>query len=185
MTRSGRAVEKLLVLTTHEPMALWSFAELAARIGTRRMMLLMNVYPPFVGAGIRVRAESDCCVVVEMKLRGWNKNFIGSHFGGSLYAMCDPFYALILAGELGPEYLVVDKAAAVRFKNLGKGTVRAQFELSREQIAEIRGKADELGRTSPQLTVFVKDETGQVVAEVDKVIYVRKRRGGAWEKAFG
>ena len=71
---------------------------------------------------------------VEMKLRFWNKNYVGTHFGGSLYAMTDPFFMLMLLDNLGPEYLVWDKAATICFKKPGRGKVRAEFRLSDEQV---------------------------------------------------
>lgn len=162
-----------------------SYADFAGWIGTRRLVTLMNLYPPYVGAGIRVKAESDRVIVSEMSLRGWNKNFIGAHFGGSLYAMCDPFYVLLIAGELGSSYLVLDKAANVRFLKLGRGKVSARFEITDAELEGIRSAADERGRVEPTFTARVIDEEGQLVAEVDKLLYVRKKRGKPWEKAFG
>ena len=54
--------------------------------------LMMNLYPPFLGAGIRVkRVTSDYREIdVEMGLHFYNRNFVGTHFGGNLLAMTDP-----------------------------------------------------------------------------------------------
>jgi acyl-coenzyme A thioesterase PaaI-like protein len=137
----------------------------------------INLYPPFLGAGIRVRRGADGREFdVRMKLAAFNRNFVGTHFGGSLYAMCDPFYMLILIPALGPEYVVWDKAATIRFLRPGRGTVRARFAITEEQIAEIRRAADEGENVEPSFTVQVVGEDGQVVAEVEKVVYVRRRR---------
>src|ERR1039458_6644721 len=53
---------------------------------------LVNLWPPFLGAGIRIKhiAPDMKAVDVEMKLRWWNANYVGTHFGGSLFAMTDP-----------------------------------------------------------------------------------------------
>ncbi|MGA2643619.1 MAG: DUF4442 domain-containing protein [Candidatus Sulfotelmatobacter sp.] len=73
-----------------------------------------------------------------MKLRLWNANHVGTHFGGSLFAMTNAFYMLMLMANLGREYIVRDKAATIRYRKPGKGTVRAQFRLSDSQIEDVR-----------------------------------------------
>lgn len=61
---------------------------------------LFSIYPPFLGAGIRVKISKDVKTVdVVMKLTFWNRNYVKTHFGGSLYAMCDPFFFLSGDGE--------------------------------------------------------------------------------------
>ena len=137
----------------------------------------LRVYGPYLGAGVRVThiADDFLTVHVEMPLRFYNRNYVGTHFGGSLYSMCDPFYMLMLINVLGPEYIVWDKAAAIRFKRPGKGTVRAVFEIPAARVAEIKAAADSLGKVEPQFQVLVTDAEGQVVAEVDKLLYVRRK----------
>jgi acyl-coenzyme A thioesterase PaaI-like protein len=136
----------------------------------------LNFYPPFLGAGIRVRRGTDGrSYDVRMKLSPLNRNFVGTHFGGSLYAMCDPFFMLILIPALGRDYVVWDKAAAIRFLRPGRGTVRAAFHIPEDRIEEIRRSADADGKAEPLFTVRVLDETGETVAEVEKTLYVRRR----------
>jgi len=55
----------------------------------------INLWPPFLGAGIRIQriAPDMKAIDVEMKLRWWNANYVGTQFGGSLFAMTDPFYS--------------------------------------------------------------------------------------------
>jgi acyl-coenzyme A thioesterase PaaI-like protein len=144
---------------------------------SRRWLLrLMNVYPPFLGAGVRVRASADLRTFeVRMALRRWNRNYVGTHFGGSLYTMCDPFFMLILVEGLGRGYIVWDKEATIRFRRPGRGTVRATFHIPAERIEEIRADADRLGKIEPTFRVDVLDEQGEVVAEVEKLLYVRKK----------
>ena len=140
------------------------------------LLKLINFWPPYLGAGVRFKISSDVrSVDVSMKLRFWNDNYVGSHFGGSLYSMTDPFLMLILLENLGPKYVVWDKAASIRFKKPGKGTVRVHIELTEEEISRVRKEADELPKTEPVYNLFVKDEAGEVVAEVEKVIYVRRK----------
>lgn len=140
------------------------------------MIRLLNLYPPYIGAGVRVKVSPDLRTFeVRMKLRFWNRNYVGTHFGGSLYTMCDPFFMLILMEALGRGYVVWDKAAAIRFLRPGRGTVKATFHIPQERIDEIRSAADAGGKVEPTFEVSVVDEQGQVVAEVEKLLYVRRK----------
>jgi acyl-coenzyme A thioesterase PaaI-like protein len=137
----------------------------------------INFWPPFLGAGIRVkRIGPDMKAIdVEMKLRWWNANYVGTHFGGSLFAMTDAFYMLMLMANLGRDYIVWDKAASIRYRRPGKGTVRAEFRLTDAQLDDIRDKLKTLPKYEPTFQVEVKDEAGEVVAAVEKLIHVRKK----------
>ena len=137
----------------------------------------INLWPPFLGAGIRVQriAPDMKAIDVEMRLRWWNANYVGTHFGGSLFAMTDAFYMLMLMANLGREYIVWDKAATIRYRKPGKSTVRAEFRLTGAQLDDIREKLKTLPKYEPVFTVDVKDEQGTVIAEVEKVLHVRKK----------
>jgi Domain of unknown function (DUF4442) len=137
----------------------------------------INLWPPFLGAGIRIQyiAPDMKAVDVEMKLHWWNANYVGTHFGGSLFAMTDPFYMLMLMANLGGEYIVWDKAATIRYRKPGRGRVRAEFRLSDSQIDDIREKLKTLPKYEPVFTVEVKDEAEVVIAEVEKLLHVRRK----------
>lgn len=148
--------------------------------GTQRSHALrrwINLWPPFLGAGIRIKhiARDMKAIDVEMKLRFWNANYVGTHFGGSLFAMTDPFYMLMLMANLGADYIVWDKAATIRYRKPGQGTVHAEFRLSDGRIDDIREKLKSLPKYEPVFSVEVKDEAGVVIAEVEKVLHVRKK----------
>src|ERR1041384_1488893 len=106
--------------------------------------------------------------------RLYPRNALATVFGGSLYSMFDPFYWRMLINILGPGYIVWDKAANIRFKKPGKGVMKAAFELTEEKIAEIRAAAETQPKVEPQFQVIIRDEEGNVVAEVDKLLYVKK-----------
>lgn len=137
----------------------------------------VNLWPPFLGAGIRIKyiAPDMRAIDVEMKLRFWNANYVGTHFGGSLFAMTDPFYMLMLMANLGRDYIVWDKAASIRYRKPGKGTVRAEFRLTDAQLEDIRDKLKTLPKYEPVFQVQVKDDAGTVIAEVEKLLHVRKK----------
>jgi acyl-coenzyme A thioesterase PaaI-like protein len=135
----------------------------------------MNFWPPFRGAGIRVRHIADdwseACV--ELSAGRLRRNFVGTHYGGSLFSMTDPFYALMLIHRLGDRYLVWDQAASIDFVAPGRGPVTAVFLLNEPQIQAIRAQAAAGRKVLPQFDVEVKDEAGVLVARVRKTLYVR------------
>jgi acyl-coenzyme A thioesterase PaaI-like protein len=154
---------------------------LLSRFPKHRLFRLLGFYPPYLGAGVRVREVSPDLrsLTVEMPLTRWNRNYVGTHFGGSLYSLADPWFMLILMQHLGDGYVVWDKAASIRFVKPGRGTVRAHFEIPPERIAEIRAEADRAGRTEPVFQVAITDARGETVAEVEKRISVRTRERAA------
>lgn len=111
-----------------------------------------------------------------MRLSFYNRNALGTHFGGSLYAMCDPFFALILVEQLGGKYEVWDKSAEIEFLRPGRGQVSATFEVTEDRVAEIREAADRGETVEPVFVAEVKDESDMVVARVTKTIHVKKRK---------
>lgn len=135
------------------------------------------LYAPYLGAGISVKSVNDDFTKIEaqMKMRWYNRNIVGTHFGGSLYSMCDPFYMFILMENLGKGYIVWDKAATIRFKKPGLSTVTSTFEITKERIAEIKAEVDQIGKNDYIFSTTINNEKGEVIAEVEKVVYVRKK----------
>lgn len=143
----------------------------------RLFKTLINLYPPYLGAGIRVKkvAPDYREIDVEMKLRWYNRNYVGTHFGGSLYAMIDPFYMLMLMQILGKDYVVWDKSSTIEFLAPGRGTVRAHFELSDPDIRDIYAHTQNGDRYLPSFSLDIT-EGKRVVARAEKTLYVRRKR---------
>lgn len=137
----------------------------------------INLYGPFVGAGIKLETMTKDFryAKVKMPLTIYNKNYMGTQFGGSLYSMTDPWYMLMIIKNLGPGYIVWDKAASIRFKKPGESTVHAEFMLTQADIDEIKAFVEENTKMDKTFKVEVKDDSGKLIAEVDKVIYIRKK----------
>ena len=136
---------------------------------------LLNLYPPYLGAGIRIQHISPDMrsVKVRMKLTRWNRNYVGTQFGGSLYSMVDPFYMLLLIEQLGSDYIVWDKAASIDFIAPGKTTVFAEFHIDDALLSDIRQQTASGKKYLPHLQVDIRDGAGELVARVDKTLYVR------------
>jgi acyl-coenzyme A thioesterase PaaI-like protein len=142
------------------------------------MRFLLNTYPPYLGAGVKTVYVSPDFRKVEVKLplRWYNRNYVGTHFGGNLYTMVDPFFMLMLIRNLGPQYIVWDQSAEIKFFKPGTGTVTAKFEITEQELEEIRQRVKEEKVYRPIFTVNILNENGEVVAVVKKVLYVRLKQ---------
>jgi acyl-coenzyme A thioesterase PaaI-like protein len=154
---------------------------MARKYPPRLLRLAMNLWPPYLGAGVRVRriAADYREIVVEMPLRPYNRNYFGSHFGGSLYAMTDPFFALMVLHNLPEDYTVWDKAGSIEFIAPGRSRLRATFTLAQDDIDRIVRMTATGDKHLHLFGVDVIDEEGLVVAKVEKIVYVRRRRHSA------
>ncbi|WP_158843111.1 DUF4442 domain-containing protein [Saccharothrix deserti] len=137
----------------------------------------LNLWPPFLFAGIRVVELSDDYrhVRVRLRMRWWNRNYVGTHFGGSLFAMTDPFWMLLVLHHLGREHLVWDRVGEIEFVKPGRGTVYAEFRLTDEQLDEVRSLVAEGGKALVWFSTDVVDESGEVVARTRKQVYARRK----------
>ena len=144
----------------------------------RHMARLLSLWPPFLGAGIRVkRIQADWKEIdVEMKLHRWNANYVGTHYGGSLYSMADPFFMLMLIENLGRDYIVWDKSASIRFRKPGRGVVSVSFRVTDDEIAAIREALKTEEKVEQNFRAEIKDESGTVIAEVQKLLHIRKKQ---------
>jgi acyl-coenzyme A thioesterase PaaI-like protein len=142
------------------------------------MRWMFNIWPPFRGAGIRVLdiAPDFRSATIELRTTLMNRNFVGTHFGGSLFAMTDPFFMVLMMRKLGRDYIVWDKEGTVRFLKPAKGTVTARIVLPEERIAEVRAATASGGKFEPSFKVDLVDSEGVTVADVEKTLYIRKKR---------
>jgi acyl-coenzyme A thioesterase PaaI-like protein len=136
---------------------------------------LFNVWPPFLLSGIHVtHLGADWrSAEVELRMRPWNRNYVGTHFGGSLFAMTDPFWMILTLRALGDEYVVWDKAGEIEFVKPGRGTVRCRFDLTDAVLDELRAEAADGSKVLRWMDCPVVDAQGDVVARVRKQLYVR------------
>ena len=142
-----------------------------------KLIKKINMYPPYLGMGVSVKEHQDDFTrfEVELRARWYNRNLFGTHFGGSLYSMSDPFYVFIITMNFGSGYIVWDKSAAIDFLKPAKGTILGIFEIKQERLDEIRADVDEIGKNTYHFETDLVDKTGQSVARVRKEVYVRSR----------
>jgi len=136
---------------------------------------LFNLYPPYLFTGIKVaRIAPDYRYVrVEMPLRFYNRNYVGTHFGGNLFAMADPFYMLMVMHNLGDDYIVWDKAGAIEYRKPGRGRVVAEFRIDQDLIDRIRAATAESRKFEPILEVDIIDPRDGIIAHVTRTLHIR------------
>ncbi|WP_169393276.1 MULTISPECIES: DUF4442 domain-containing protein [Psychrobacter] len=140
--------------------------------------LRINTYPPYVGAGIKVDhidLDQGLCIS-SLSLTALNKNAVGTQFGGSLYAMVDPFYMLILMNQLGSSYVVWDKSAQIDFIAPGNSRVTAKMKVPSSEIGIIQELAKNGDPVFREYETEIVDDKQKVVATVKKTVYVRLRK---------
>ena len=137
----------------------------------------LNLWPPFLFAGIHVTVLSADYryTRVELRQRPWNRNYVGTHFGGSLFAMTDPFWMLLVMQNLGRDYYVWDKAGSIDFIKPGRGTVTADFALDNAILDTLRSATDSGEKYLHWFDTDVHDRSGDVVARVRKQLYIKRK----------
>ena len=147
-------------------------------ISKKSLLKLMNFWPPFLGAGIKVETISPDfrSIRVSMKLKFWNKNYVNTHYGGSLFSMTDPFYMLMLIENLGRDYIVWDKSANIRYKKPGTGKVYADFNLSESVIDDIKTALINDKKVETRFTILIKNTKEEIIAEVEKVLSIQLKK---------
>ncbi len=138
---------------------------------------IINFYPPYIGAGIKVEYISEDWkeLHVSMALRFYNRNAVGTHFGGSLYSMIDPHLMLLLMQLLGKQYLVWDKSANIEFVKASKKKVKSVIKVSDKALEEIKRNTKKGTKYFPKFSIEIRDKDNDLVARVEKVIYVKKK----------
>ena len=144
---------------------------------SRKIRWRFNLFPAYRGTGARVTyiASDFREARVRLPLNWRTRNYVGTIFGGSLYGAVDPLYMILLIKILGPDYVVWDKAATIRFVKPGRRTLYATFTIEEERIQEIRKALETEPPIDRIFTVDLLDDAGVVHATTEKTIYVRRK----------
>ena len=139
--------------------------------------LKFNFFPAYRGSGARVIYISDDYREIRVKIPlSWRtRNYVGTIYGGSLYAGIDPIYMLMLIKNLGKDYVVWDKAATIRFKRPGRENLFADFRLTPEELTEIKKILQTEKSVDRIYNVELVDKDGKIHAIVEKTLYIAKR----------
>ena len=144
---------------------------------TRLARLRFNFFPAYRGTGARLTYIADDWreVRVQLPLSRRTRNYVGTIYGGSMYGAVDPLYMIMLIRLLGPDYIVWDKAATIRFKKPGRTTLYATFTLDETELDAIRAALEDQPKIDRVYTVNLVDAEGVVHAEVDKTLHIRRK----------
>ena len=144
---------------------------------TRILRWKFNLFPAYRGTGGRVVyiAGDFREIRVKLPLSFRTRNYVGTIFGGSMYAAVDPMFMIMLIKLLGPAYLVWDKAATIRFRKPGRSTLFATFRIEDAELDAIRAATAAGQPIDRTYNVDLVDAEGVVHASIEKVIYVRQK----------
>ena len=143
-----------------------------------KFRMLMNWYPMYFGTGGKILfwAGDSSELHIRLRLNPWTYNYVGTIFGGSLFAAADPFYMLMLFRALGPQFVVWDKSASIRFKKPGKTTLYAKYKITDEDFAEIKNAVTEKGETTRNFMIQWLDKDSVVHAEIIRECYIADKK---------
>jgi acyl-coenzyme A thioesterase PaaI-like protein len=141
---------------------------------TWKFRTLMNWYPMYFGTGGKILfwASDSSELHITLRLNMWTYNYVGTIFGGSMFAASDPFYMLMLFRSLGKNYVVWDKSASIKFKKPGKSTLYAKYMITEEDLIEIKKNVAEKGETTRTFTIHWMDKNQVVHAEIERLCYI-------------
>ena len=142
---------------------------------SRLLRWRFNWFPAYRGTGARLSYVADDGLEVRVRLPlSWRtRNYVGTIFGGSLYGAIDPIYMIMLIRALGPDFIVWDQAATIRFLRPGRSTLYGTFRLAADAVADIASEARAAGRITRDFQVELMDGEGQVCVACTKTIHVR------------
>jgi len=147
----------------------------------RRLAIGMSLWIPNLCSGIRVKrfAEDWTSATVELHVNVFTRNYVKTAFGGSMSAMTDPYYFMLVMHQLGRDYIVWDTRGEIEFVKPGRGVLTAHFEVPREKTAELRERAEGGAPVREWFQTQITDASGEVVARVRREVYVREKRRAA------
>ena len=142
--------------------------------------LAFNFFPAYRGTGARITyiAGDWREVRIRLPLSLRTRNYVGTIFGGSMYGAVDPIYMVMLIRNLGPDYVVWDKSASIRFRRPGRTTLHARFVIDQAELDAIREALRTERAVDRVYRIELTDAGGAVHAEVEKVIHVRRKDRG-------
>ncbi len=148
------------------------------RITPRRLAIGMSLWIPNLFSGIRVKGFSQdwTRATVELHVNVLTRNYVKTAFGGSMSAMTDPYFFMLVKHQLGREYIVWDTRGEIEFVKPGRGVVTAHFSVPRAKAEELRQRARGGAKVLEWFETEITDRSGEVVARVRREVYVREKR---------
>ena len=153
------------------------FGKLLRSHRNKATRFILNTWPPLFAQGIKVTNinPSMTRMDVRIKSRFYNQSALAAIFGGSLYCMTEPFYSLLFLAHIGRDHYVADKSASIEFMSPGRKTVNVTYEITPAQIQDVVERCKDGAPVLKTFNVDLIDTSGELVAQVEKVVYIRKK----------
>jgi len=148
------------------------------RITPRRLAVGMSLWAPNLFSGIRIRRFSPDWTeaTVELHVNLFTRNYVKTAFGGSMSAMTDPYFFMLVMHQLGRDYVVWDTRGEIEFVKPGRGVLTAHFHVPPAKARELRERARGGAKVLEWFETDITDAAGDVVARVRREVYVREKR---------
>lgn len=147
-------------------------------LGPKGMRFALNLYPPYLFSRTRIKyiAPDWKEVIVELPKSLLTRNYVGTTFGGSLYAACDPFFMMMLIRIFGiKDYIIWDKGAEIDFKKPARSKVTYRFVVTDEDLQKIQEEITARGKSVYTFHVNGMDAEGEICIAAKKFVYIRKK----------
>ena len=138
-----------------------------------------NLSPMYRRSTARIISVSPDLKLIQIKLpiSYKNRNYVNSIFGGSLFSAVDPILMVQLINIIGPDYVVWDKAAHIRFKRPAKEDVYASFDYTTAELETIKSRVAVENEIEIVKTTQLQNKAGtKLFCEVDKTIYIAEKK---------
>ncbi len=131
-------------------------------------------YPPFwmMRPKIIEQAEDWTKVRIKLPLIWSSKNAAGNMFGGAQASLADPVPAIACMKNF-PGYRVATKHLELEFLRVGNSDLMLHFDLSQEQMQQIRQGLAQHQRANPCFEMTYVREDGQVCTKIRNTIAIR------------
>lgn len=138
------------------------------------MRVGFNFHPAFRGTGGRVAYISPDLTHVRVRLpmARRTRNFVGSLYGGSLFAVTDGVHVAMLLTLMERNVIIWDKAASIRYRRPAYTTLYADFRLAADELEQIEQELDAQHETSRRYTIELKDDLGNIYTVVERMVYI-------------
>lgn len=115
-------------------------------------------------------------ITIKIPLSWKNKNYVGTIFGGSMFAAVDPIPMVQLINLLGDNYVVWDKSATIKFKRPANETLYGEFIFSSEELGSIKSRVGNDGEIEiTKSTILTNKDGTKEFCVVDKTLYIANK----------
>ena len=144
---------------------------------SRLLRWRLNFFPAYRRTGARITfiAADQREVRIALPLDWRTRNYVGTTFGGSIYAAIDPILMVMFIRLLGPDIIVWLKSARIQFRQPARSTLSASFRVDIEELEAIRLGVENESKLEREYHIEAVDAQGRLCAVVDQILYFRKK----------